>query len=209
MKVNPSHAFMRERGVSTEIAERHGIGYCNRGMMKGRIWFPLRAACGQLVGYSGWSVETGEDLSEDVARYKLPKGFQKQQVLYNYDRMLSHIGNGVGGKHVVIVEGFWSAMKFDEAGIPTVACMGSSLSQAQIKLLVDAAVEYITVIFDGDDAGHSGQAKALFDLSKESLWVSAVHLYENQSPDQLTDDQIKLILTGINLPQKEPLKKAS
>jgi len=209
LKVNPSHGFLRERGISTEIAERHGIGYCNRGMMKGRICFPLKNAKGELVGYSGRYVDTGGDIPKDMARYKLPKGFPKQSVLFNYDRLLAQVNNGLRVSHAVIVEGFWSAIKFDELGIPAVACLGSRLSEAQITLLVEAGITSAVVIFDGDEAGRAGQAQALFDLSKRGLWLTSYHLADGLSPDALSEDQIRDILPGLNGPENAPLKKAS
>lgn len=208
LKVNPSHAFLRERGITTEIAERHGIGYCNRGMMKGRICFPLKNATGELVGYSGRYVDTGGDILEDMARYKLPKGFPKQSVLFNYDRLLAQVNNGLRQSHAVIVEGFWSAIKFDEAGIPAVACMGSSLSEPQITLLIEAGIKSATVIFDGDEAGRAGQAQALFDLSKRGLSLTAYHMADGLSPDALSEDQIRGILPGLEEPENAPLKEA-
>ena len=60
--------------------EVFGLGYCARGMMKGRIAIPIHDETDALVGYAGrWP----GDPAEGEERYKLPPGFKKSRVLYN------------------------------------------------------------------------------------------------------------------------------
>lgn len=207
LKLNPSHTYLRERGIQTEMAEEYGIGYCSRGMMKGRICFPLRDAKGQLVGYSGRYVDSGGDIPDDVARYKLPAGFPKGQVLYNLGRATAKLEGSQG--HMLITEGFWSALRLDAMGYPVVACMGASLSDQQIDLLLSAGVHSLTVIFDADPAGREGQARALSDLAQKGLWVSGLYLDDGLSPDDLDNDDMKALLDNRPCRLSEPLKLAS
>jgi len=203
LKLRPSHAYLRDRDIDTKLAEKYGIGYCARGMMKGRICFPLYSAESELVGYSGRYVDTGGDIPKDVSRYKLPQGFPKQSVLYNYDQLCLLILNQDGEKSCVIVEGFWSAIKWTEAGFPAVACMGHALSSEQCSLLVKAGIESAVIIFDGDSAGREALPNALVNLTKAGIWAGAVHLDDGQKPDAFGQAEIETLMLG------EPLKMAS
>jgi len=195
LKLNPSHEYMRGRGINKEMAERHEIGYCNRGMMKGRVCFPLKNAEGQLVAYSGRYVDTAGEIPEDMSRYKLPKGFPKGKVLYGYDRVSENL------PHIFIVEGFWSAIRFDEAGIPALATMGATLTSEQADLIALKSPALVTVIFDGDEAGRVGMAQALFELTKRGLVVNALHLNDGEKPDVFSEQELAQI-AGV-LPSKK------
>src|SRR5215469_5318005 len=41
LKLDPSHPYLVERGLSTEQIAEFGLGYCSRGSMAGRICFPI------------------------------------------------------------------------------------------------------------------------------------------------------------------------
>jgi DNA primase len=47
-------------------------------------------------------------------------------VLFNLDRAMQ-----TGGRNVIVVEGFFDALKVHQAGHPVVALMGASFSQRQ------------------------------------------------------------------------------
>ena len=53
----------------------------------------------------------------------------------------------------MIVEGYWSAMRLHQEGIPAVATMGTSISTEQVKLLTDTGYRFATVLYDGDEQG--------------------------------------------------------
>ncbi len=69
------------------------------------------------------------------------------------------------------------------------ALLGSSLSDRQRELLVDAVGPRgkLTLLFDGDEAGRNCQAQCLAKLSKY-VYVKVIELAEPHSqPDHLTD----------------------
>lgn len=47
------HAAIDALGLTTDTATALGIGYCAKGLMRGRVVFPLRTAEGRLCGYAG------------------------------------------------------------------------------------------------------------------------------------------------------------
>src|SRR5437867_7173126 len=75
--VDSSHAYLAERGISKETAERFGVGFfAGKGSMSGRVVIPIHNEHGELVAYAGRSVDGSEP------RYKLPAGFHKSVELF-------------------------------------------------------------------------------------------------------------------------------
>jgi DNA primase len=169
------HPYLESRGISKELAAKFGIGFFpGKGSMEGRIVIPIRDENGALVAYAGRSVNGTEP------RYKLPAGFQKSLVLYNRF--------AVTGDAVVIVEGFFDCIRVSAAGFPCVALMGSTLSEAQEKLLT---FKRIVLLLDGDEAGKAGTAEILPRLAKHH-YVRTVEIAGQ--PDSLTVDEIKTLI---------------
>jgi hypothetical protein len=63
------HDAVQELGLDPETAEKLGIGYAKKGIMRGRVAIPIRVADGSLVGYCGYAPGLDPSL-------KLPKTFQ-------------------------------------------------------------------------------------------------------------------------------------
>src|SRR5579864_5756946 len=142
--IDHAHPCLAERGITKETAETFGVGYFGgKGSMRGRIVIPIHNEKGELVAYGGRAIDDSEP------RYKLPAGFHKSLELFNLHRA---IGENNSEGRVVVVEGFFDCMKVHQAGLPAVALMGSSLSQAQEQLLT-AHFKSIHLLFDGDNAG--------------------------------------------------------
>ena len=188
LDLNPDHPFFVAHGIAPEIVEFYGLGYCARGVMKGRICIPLRDATGNIIGYSGrWP---DEEVPENQPRYKLPKadwGFRKSHMLYNLDRAI-----GKQSRHVVIVEGFWSAMRLDQLSIPVVALMGTSIGDAQVALLSEHGFTYATVIMDGDQQGQKAAGDIVISISQK-LYVRQLSLPDGQKPDTMNTEWLERI----------------
>ncbi len=185
LKLDHTHPFLAERGVSKQLVSDFGLGVAKKGSMMGRLCFPIHNEAGELIGYSGRWVD--EDKPKDTPRYKLPKGFEKAQVLFNLNRVLAKREEGLTTTTVVIVEGFWSVLRLHAAGIPVVASFGDSLSEAQVDLLVQAGTTSAVLIFDGDEAGRKGAVLALPVLASR-LFVKTVPLEDGVKPDTMGAD---------------------
>ena len=116
--------------------------YHGNGFLAGRCVIPIRDEKSQLVAYAGRAVN-GEE-----PKYRFPAGFRKSQVLFNLDRAMP-----TGGRNVIVVEGFFDALKVHQAGHPAVvALMGASFSQRQSELLLSHFAS-VTLMLDGDEPG--------------------------------------------------------
>jgi DNA primase len=180
------HPFLRKRGISTETVKTFDVGFCVRGLMKGRVAIAIHNERDQLVAYAGRAIE--ETLAKEEGKYKLPNGFQKARVVYNLNRATTNTESGL-----IVVEGFFDAMKVHQAGFPNVvALMGATMSEYQEELLV-AATDRLVLMFDGDDAGHEGLRK-VYGRLRRKLYLKEVHLEDGQQPDSLSDERLKGLL---------------
>jgi DNA primase len=174
LKLDAEHPYLAARGVSAATVAEFGLGFCNRGVMAGRICVPIHNAAGELVAYAGrWPGEP----PEGVERYRLPAKFEKSRVLFNLHRVAA-------GEHIVLVEGYWSVFRLHGWGVPVAALMGSSVSEEQLALLRERGTRYVTLLLDGDDAGHRSRERALPALASAFL-VRAPVLPDGEKPDTL------------------------
>lgn len=187
--VDPVHPYVRHRGIAEETARTFGVGhFAGKGTMNGRVVIPIHNVQGELVAYAGrWP---GDDVPEGEGKYKLPANFKKMQELYNVHRALK----SGEGKAIVVVEGFFDAIKIHQAGVPNVvALMGISLSDVQREILT-THFDRVVLMLDGDDAGRKASAEIGARLADAQLDVYAVMLATGEQPDRLSSEQIRTLL---------------
>jgi DNA primase len=184
-QLNYDHPYLRERGFTDETIKTFGLGYCHRGLMKGRIAIPLHDKEGALIGYAGRIVDE-EAIGKDTPRYLFPGGrerggtrheFRKSAFLYNGFR----VGNP---SQLVVVESFTAVWWLTQAGITNVvALMGASCSETQADLLRDLVpdVGSIWLLPDGDKSGERMAEETLAMLAPYRF-VRLVKLDEGQQP---------------------------
>ena len=108
----------------------------------------------------------------------------KSAVLFNLHR--------VDADDVIIVEGFFDCLKLCQSGIQNVvALMGSSLSDAHLKLL--ARFKKVILFLDGDEAGREATPKIVSQLVP-SHFVRVIQLDGDRQPDQLSSEEIRTLL---------------
>ncbi|MFA4973006.1 MAG: toprim domain-containing protein [bacterium] len=182
--------LIEERKLKLETTQLFGVGYCSRGIMRGTIAIPIHDDEGHLVAYAGRRLKP-VDIRE-FGKYKFPKGFRKDLVLYNLHRARENASES----GIILVEGFFSVLKLHEAGLPnTVAAMGCDLSEAQARLLAD--VKEVIIIFDGNEAGRNGAQAARKRLEELNVPVRLVHLPDDMEPDDLPPKGLRWLVNGM------------
>ena len=163
-----------------------------RQMMADRIAIPIHNSKGEVVAYAGRFV--GEP-PEGTPKYKLPPGFRKSQELFNIDRAAKQPAD----EPLVIVEGFFDAMKLHQHGChKVVALMGSTLSSAQEELIQQhtTSQSHIIVMLDENDAGRAEREDIACRLSKFCF----VRVYQFRQPDMepehLTAEEVQQLMEG-------------
>lgn len=191
LSLKPDHPnLLQDRELKLETIKHFNVGYCSRGIMKGCIAIPVHDEENNLVAYAGRRLKP-KDIREK-GKYKFPKGFRKELVLFNLNR----VGEFIEKQGIVLVEGFFSVLKLYETGFPnTVASMGCSLSDAQAKLL--SVVSEIIIIYDNTKAGVSGALAARQKLEKYNLPVRIIWLPNDCEPEDLSPECLQWAITGI------------
>lgn len=181
--IDTRHPYLTQRGISPATAQWFGVGmYHGAGFLAGRCVIPIRDQQGRLVAYAGRAV------NGPAPKYRFPAGFRKSQVLFNLDRAI-----GTDGPNVIVVEGFFDALKVYQAGHPAVvALMGTSFSQRQSELLLSHFIS-ITLMLDGDQPGRRAAA-VIAKLLTPKVRVHQVDLPNHVQPDQLSSAEINVLV---------------
>jgi DNA primase len=157
-RLDPRHPYLDKRGFTPETIYHFGLGFCNTGLLAGRIAIPIHNHDGKLVGYCGRIVDDTL-IREDTPKYKFPPKrerngivyeFHKLELLYNSHRLTSPV------EELCIVEGFPSVWWLIQMGFPNVvALMGWAMSDEQAAIVANLVPPSgrVWVITDGDDAG--------------------------------------------------------
>lgn len=204
-------AYLKERGVSGEIARDFGLGYSpqtwdalisrfdrqslvDAGMLvvtedgkvydrfRGRLMFPIRDKRGRVIGFGG------RVLDDSLPKYlNSPETsiFSKGKELYGLCELLQK--KKKPGR-ILIVEGYMDVIALAQYGIDNVvAALGTATSKVQLDLLFRFASELV-LCFDGDNAGRQAAWKAA-DASlpclRDGRQVKIMLLPQGQDPDSL------------------------
>jgi DNA primase len=85
--LDPKHPYLPDRGFQPETTARFGLGYCNRGLMQGRIAIPLHNPKGELVGYAGRITEDAL-ISDECPKYRFPGSRKRGEVQHEFRKSL-------------------------------------------------------------------------------------------------------------------------
>ena len=182
------HPFIAERGISEAMQAEFGIGVATRGIMKGRLVFPIHNAKGELVAYCGRLI--GSEPLKDEPKYKLPPNFRKELELFNWHR----VKDLATERPLVIVESYFSVVKLHGMEVPCVSPMGRTLSETQLSLLKGAGIKQVTLLFDGDDPGRTAIITAGRQLLAADLAATAPVVPEGFKPHKASAEELRTFL---------------
>jgi DNA primase len=154
--------------------------------MAGRVCIPIHNADGQTVAYAGRWVGENSDLPEGKGKYELPAGFRKELEFFNLHRA-AHC------RHLIVVEGFFGAIRPHKLRLPAVALMGTSVSVKQLELLAHANARHITVMLDGNEAGHAAAERVAGAIANVA-GARIVHLPDGTQPDTVEPAKLERLL---------------
>jgi DNA primase len=197
LTLDPDHPYALARLPDRATRELFGVGHCGKGVMAGRLCIPIHNGEGQLVAYAGrWA---GETVPEDEGRYKLPQGFRKELELFNLHRVARDT------RWLVLVEGYFGAIRLYRLGVAAVALMGGSIAEPQLALLRRHCPELrlVVVLMDGDEAGR-GAADSIAPRLARRLATRIVDLDPGDKPDTVDADRLRALLA----PREAPARRA-
>ena len=207
----PAVDYLRQRGVSGELAVQFRLGYAPPGYQnlpahwpertllaaglrsakepgrsydwfRDRIIFPIRDRRGRVVGFGGRS------LGDGVPKYlNSPETevFRKHREVYGLYELLQSVRHP---EYILVVEGYMDVIALAQFGIRNaVATLGTATSGDQIALLF-RYTKHLAFCFDGDLAGHKAAWKALessLPQLREGRQLQFLRLPEGHDPDSL------------------------
>jgi DNA primase len=196
--LDPNHPYLAERRFEPATVAYFGLGYCNRGLMRGRIAIPLHNPAGQLVGYGG-RITKDSIIDDENPKYRLPGDrerdgvrfeFRKSLLLYNAHRIRNPVSD------LAVVEGFPSTWWLHQCKHPNVvALMGSDCSDEQAKLIVKLVKPdgRVWLMPDGNEAGEHC-ARSLLERVSPDRFVRWVRLAKDEQPTDLPSHELHRLL---------------
>ena len=191
------HPYLKSRGFSDAVIKAFGLGYCDRGLMKGRIAIPLHDETGMLIGYAGRIVDDSA-INENTPRYLYPGSRERGGARYEFHKS-EFLYNGYRLKDVadlVVVESFTAVWWLAQESIEhVVALMGASCSTTQAELILKLVPEdgRIWLFPDGDPAGER-LAESALKLISPHRFVRWVKLAEGKQPTDVSPEELHTLL---------------
>ena len=205
--------YLKQRGLSGEIAARFGIGYAPDGWQnldqvfpdyqaaelaecglvidneqrrrydrfRDRIMFPILDQRGNVLGFGGRVLDTGEPKYLNSPETPL---FEKGRELYGLPQARKAIHDSDG---VIVVEGYMDVVGLAQEGVEdVVASLGTATTGMHLHKLF-RMTDHVTFCFDRDIAGDKAAWRAM-EVSLEYLAdnknVEILQMEGNQDPDE-------------------------
>ena len=156
----PKNNIIANKFVNVKQDNLLATGMCRRGdyglydFFRDKLMFPIFNARGQIVAFSGRSLDGSEPKYINTTDTEL---FHKRRTIFgfNFARDAIHRAN-----RSIVVEGQIDAIQMQCNGFPeTVAPLGTALTEDHISMLCKAN-RNIVFCFDGDAAGQKAAARA-------------------------------------------------
>lgn len=182
--LDPNVPFLQEiKRISAATALRFEAGTTvASNFLRDTVAVRLHDLHGRPLGYCGRRLDP--DSIRMWGKWRFPRGFPKSECLFGAHRALLHRARGI-----VVVECPWAVMRLHQAGIPgAVALLGTQLSTTQRAWL--ALSPMVTLLFDGDAAGHEAVAHTMAMLDEHTT-VCVRALPWGLEPEDLDDDALR------------------
>jgi DNA primase len=173
-------------------ARQNGSGYYDQ--FRDRLMIPIFDSQGRAIAFGGRTL--GNQQPKYLNSPDTPL-FEKGKTLFALDRAKQAI---IQQDLAIVVEGYFDAIALHAAGITNVvACLGTALSQEQIKLLLRySESKQIIFNFDADQAGIKATQRAIEEINS-LVYSGQVNLKILNLPDgKDADEFLKSRTNGVN-----------
>ncbi|MGX4641951.1 DNA primase [Massilia sp. SYSU DXS3249] len=210
-------AYLKNRGLTGEVAARFGMGYSPSGWdnlrsvfpdydalalvesglvidrvdenggnkkrydrFRERIMFPIRNTKGQVIGFGGRVLDSGEPKYLNSPETPL---FQKGLELYGLFEARQAIRDA---GYVLVTEGYMDVVALAQLGFPqAVATLGTACTSTHVQKLL-RQTDNVIFSFDGDKAGRRAARRALeacLPQVSDNKTIQFLFLPEKHDPD--------------------------
>ncbi|HJV86664.1 MAG TPA: DNA primase [Noviherbaspirillum sp.] len=144
-----------ETGLVIDKSEEEGHGRKRYDRFRDRIMFPIRNTKGQVIGFGGRVLDTGEPKYLNSPETPL---FQKGHELYGLFEARQAIREA---GYVLVTEGYMDVVALAQLGFPqAVATLGTACTATHVQKLL-RQTDHVIFSFDGDAAGRRAARRAL------------------------------------------------
>ncbi|MBM3633850.1 MAG: DNA primase [Actinobacteria bacterium] len=193
-----------QQGFSRDQLAQAGLARVRGGTAQdfftGRITFPITDARGRVQGFGARTLDPHER-----AKYvNSPEGerFRKREMLFGLD--LARQPAAKAG-FTVVSEGYTDVMGLHLAGVQgAVACMGTALTTAQLRLLARVAPE-VRLCFDADRAGEEAARRTIEAAHEVPVRLAVVGLPPGSDPGELAAERSGREILAAAVAMADPL----
>jgi DNA primase len=146
-----AYNYLKSRGITDEIIEKFGIGFCDKGSHSGRIIIPSYDTKGDLNYYVGRSWDP-----HSRAKYRNPEA-EKDQIIF-WENLIDW------NKDIYLVEGAFDGMFLDNP----VVMLGKHMSELMFDKIYNNAKGNVIICLDGD--AWENAVKLYHELNGGELW---------------------------------------
>ena len=165
------------------VVKGKGGRYYDR--FRNRVVFPLTNHRGQIVGFSGRTLEKNPESAKYINSPET-KLYHKSELLFGYSQLRQAIREQ---QSVIVTEGELDVISSAQAHVNNVVGLkGSALTEQQAKLLERVASKVILAL-DTDKAGIEATKRAIGVSANRSYELRVVILPEGKDPDQLAQNK--------------------
>lgn len=216
-------AYLKNRGLTGEVAARFGIGYAPAGWdslravfpeyeahvlvesglvidkvdeegnrhkrydrFRERVMFPIRNTKGQVIGFGGRVLDSGEPKYLNSPETPL---FQKGLELYGLFEARQAIRDA---GYVLVTEGYMDVVALAQLGFPqAVATLGTACTSTHVQKLLRQTDDVI-FSFDGDKAGRKAARRALeacLPQVSDNKTIKFLFLPQEHDPDSFVRER--------------------
>lgn len=182
LTLDPAHPFFGRMQIAPATLRTFEAGaWHGSGFLEGTVAVRLHDLEGRPLGYAGRRLDP--DAIQSRGKWKLPTGFPKGQLLYNWHRARPYLSRGL-----VVVEGAWSVMKLWQAGFQNAVAIGGAAPTAHQSWLLRRASS-IVLMLDGDATGDAATARVVDAGLHPHLTVARCPL--DKDPADLPEGQLR------------------
>ncbi len=148
-----------------------------RPRFRARLIFPIHDASGNVAGFGGRLIGSGEPKYLNSAE---SPAFSKGRLLYGMNWARGAIRRA---ERAILVEGYFDLVRLASRGIEeVVAPLGTALTGEQARLIARVS-KNVLLLYDSDTAGLKATFRAGDELLKEGATVRVVTLPDGEDPD--------------------------
>ena len=175
------YEYLASRGIDQSTAVVFGLGYADSGFFANRITYPFYDLSGNVIGFTGRALNWMK--GDNYPKYKNSSEniiFHKERTIFGIQQAKRAIADC---GFVYWVEGQNDVLSLYQCGIHNVVCgSGTAFTENHAKI-ISRFTQNVTLLFDGDEAGHNAILKTIKILLNNNLKINVIILPEGEDPD--------------------------